>query len=504
LLERFANSTSADDLFDAFNNIYQDAQRDPELKGWFREVDAFLRRCLREKGYILEDASTAKYNELYDRGNFLFRERYRDHTDRVLDEFKFIGDQFNQDPLNRAFADSMNKLFQDLGNDENGKPTFKSHLVKDLTQVIVPAIFENTRYVPVPRIEYTDPTIDAIVENLIVESDNLFPNSLEIASENYFKWGRKTVANRQRTKIMVAISGIQMDLRDVSYYVKRKQGFPRLTDTGIMDIFMGGQGLSFKLALETADPGDQHHLFKVNSCDVNVKNLRIKVRQSKHKLLFNLVSGILLAMVRPVVQKVIEKQIVENIQELDALARSISEEAQRAKEAAQEDPEQAQNVYQRYVQATKTVLAEGKQKKKAKDTAADRKANVVVTQDDSIFKTIRLPGGVSMKVAEYQELAAKGDKWESPVFTIGSASPSTNIPKPTPVTRKSRAGRAGGVRGPQNIERSSGAANDSNQAAKDGYGNAQAGTGGPDSKAQSNGTYHTTLGPNNPVVTGSA
>lgn len=36
LLERFANSTSFDDLFDSINQIYTDADRDPELKNFFK------------------------------------------------------------------------------------------------------------------------------------------------------------------------------------------------------------------------------------------------------------------------------------------------------------------------------------------------------------------------------------------------------------------------------------------------------------------------------------
>lgn len=34
LIERFANNTSTNDLFDAVNNIYRDADKDPELKTW--------------------------------------------------------------------------------------------------------------------------------------------------------------------------------------------------------------------------------------------------------------------------------------------------------------------------------------------------------------------------------------------------------------------------------------------------------------------------------------
>ena len=161
----------------------------------------------------MQDSATDEWNQLYDHGNYLLRDRYRDHTNRLIDEFTFLGNQFDADPQNKRFANSVQKLFQELGNDENGKPTFKPHLVKDLSTVILPGAFESVSYVPIPRIEYSDPQFDAIVENLVIESDNLMPNSFEIASDNYFRWGRKTVANRNKNKIMVSVSGVQMDLK---------------------------------------------------------------------------------------------------------------------------------------------------------------------------------------------------------------------------------------------------------------------------------------------------
>lgn len=161
----------------------------------------------------MEDAATDEWNKIYDKGEFLLRDRYRNHTDRVVDELKFLASQFEEDPHNKAFADAMQKLFDDLGKDDKGNPTFKTHLVKDLTDVILPAIFKDIRYVPIPRIEYSDPMIDAVVENLIIESDNLMPNVLEITNDNYWRWGRKTASSRNKNKIKLAVSGVQMDLK---------------------------------------------------------------------------------------------------------------------------------------------------------------------------------------------------------------------------------------------------------------------------------------------------
>lgn len=450
LLERFANSTSFDDLIESINTIYRDADRDPELKGWFRSLDGYIRKCLNEPGFIMQDNATDEWNQLSEKGRFLLRERYRDHTNRVLDEFKFLADQFDQDAQNKQFAQSLNKLFSDLGNDENGKPTFKKHLVKDLSNVIIPGIFESVRYVPVPRIEYTDPTMDAVIENLVIEGDNLAPNSFEFQTDNYFRWGRKTVSSKTKNKVMVSVSGIQMDLKDVSYYVNKKQGFPSLRDTGIMDIHMGGTGFSFTIAMETADKSDKQHFFKINTVKVDIKSLNIKLKQSKHKALFNLFRPLLFAILRPAVGKVLEKLIKDRVHDLDAKAYGIYLEAERAGKAAREDPENAPNIYNRYVNAAKTKFTEKKQQAEA--ATADKKANVAVTQHDSIFPDIKLPGGISTKATEYKSLAAKGDKWESPIFGIGSASESTGLPKLQPVSRKPHQTAPGSVRGPQNVE----------------------------------------------------
>merc|ERR1711964_663398 len=257
-----------------------------------------------------------------------------EHTDRLLDEVKFLSSQFEEDPQNKAFGDAVQKLFLDLGQDENGKPTFKPHLIKDLTDVIIPAIFENTRYVPIPRIEVSDPMIDAVVENLVIETDNLFPNTFEFGSDNYFRMGRKGVTSKKDNKIMIAGSGIQMDLRDVAYYVRKKQGFPSVTDKGVMDIFLGGEGFSFKIAARNAQPKDRTHFVVIDKVDVLIKNLNIKVKQSNHKLLFKIAKPLLLKVMRPVIQKVIEKQIRDNFEKADAFAYKIHQDAMRAKEAA--------------------------------------------------------------------------------------------------------------------------------------------------------------------------
>ena len=44
LLERFANGMSLSVIGDALHDLYEDAQKDEELRGWFNKLDAYSRK----------------------------------------------------------------------------------------------------------------------------------------------------------------------------------------------------------------------------------------------------------------------------------------------------------------------------------------------------------------------------------------------------------------------------------------------------------------------------
>ncbi|RCI11021.1 hypothetical protein L249_5276 [Ophiocordyceps polyrhachis-furcata BCC 54312] len=440
LIERFANGTSTGELWSSIHQIYEAAEKDHELKGWFKSMNSYIRRCLLEQGYILEDSSSREWDRLYDHGRFLLRDKYRSQTDQVIGEVKFIGDQFDQDVHNKAFAQSVQKLFTHLGSDADGKSTFKPHLLKDFGELILPGLLMNINYIPIPRIEYVDPQFEAVVENLVLESDNFMPNVLEVVSNNFFRLGRKNLGNKNHNMIDVKVAGIQMDLRDINYYVKRKTGFPSISDTGIMDILLPGNGLSFRMKVSTADKKDRQNFFKVNKVDVDFKGLNIKLKKSHHKFLFALVKPLLLTILRPPIQKAVEKAIKDQCNKLDSEMYQIKLEADRAAQEGQTDAEKQENFYKRYYQAAQKrfTQAKDKEKEKVEKEAEDKKVNVAMTMEDSILPEVKLPSGVSTKATEYKELARKGEKWESPVFSIGSAKKSTDVPSAPRIEKKTR------------------------------------------------------------------
>jgi hypothetical protein len=116
-----------------------------------------------------------------------------------------------------------------------------------------------------------------------------------------------------------------------------------------------------------------------------------------------------------------------------------------------EHPEEAPNVYSRYVKAAQKQLMQGKQK--TAEVSAEKKVNVTITKDDSIFPDIKLPGGISTKATEYKHLGMSGNKWESPIFRLGTASTTSDLPSVPRITRKPHPVTGGGLREPQKVEK---------------------------------------------------
>ena len=123
----------------------------------------------------------------------------------------------------------------------------------------------------------------------------------------------------------------------------------------------------------------------------------------------------------------------------DAFAYDVHAEATRTRDLARNDPEDKRSFYEHYIGAMRTKMSEKKQKaeQQAQETSKrDTKVNLAVTQYESLFKDIKLPGGISTKATEYKDLASTGERWESPIFTIDDACESTGLPRLEPIRRK--------------------------------------------------------------------
>lgn len=267
LLERFANGMSLDIVLDAVDAIIDDARRDDALREWFSAVDAYIRKVLLEPGYVLEPDCNNHANRLRETGRQFYDEKYKGHFDNLFDSigtwFKAFGDDpvclFHSlsflliDPflqLNKQFGEDWARLTRDLLFDSEGSLKFKSDLWRDIRKVILPTLIDQVGYIPIPRIEYSDDSLDLVVENLTLQGRNLFPNIVQIEAHNFVKFSPyNAITDDHRHRITFTLEQIQADMRDVAFYYHKKTGLPKMKDSGIADVLLGGEGLAVCLLI---------------------------------------------------------------------------------------------------------------------------------------------------------------------------------------------------------------------------------------------------------------
>lgn len=110
---------------------------------------------------------------------------------------------------------------------------FSLYRVGDVTYFIVD-------YTPIPRVEYTDDSIDPVVENLTLSRRNLIQNAMTVAAHNFIKFSPYSVIiDEQHHKITLTCGPMQADMRDVAFYFGRKTGI-KMTDCRLAHVDLGG------------------------------------------------------------------------------------------------------------------------------------------------------------------------------------------------------------------------------------------------------------------------
>lgn len=316
-----------------------------------------------------------------------------------------------EDPLNKKLGTDINQLFRDLLFDENGKWAFKSHLWADIRDKIVPPVMERIGAIPIPRIEYTDPMIDIVIENLVLQGKNLLPNYVTFEAYNYFKYSPyNLIKNNHKHDVKLELGQIQCDLRDVAFYVKKKIGFPRLQDAGLADIFLGGKGVSAKVHLEVDSNSSSDRIFSVKSVKASVGTLKFNIRESRHNLLYKTA--------RPLATSLIKKQIVKAIQDgIKSSLESLNDklvEIKKELEAAEKDDNSSKGEVLK-----KKFKKDDKSSKKESEKPSDSQFKIVASRDSKILDAGHSKGWINLQ-SKYEDQVKQGDNWHSKAFSLVS------------------------------------------------------------------------------------
>ena len=244
-----------------------------------------------------------------------------------------------EDPLNKRFGEDWARLTKDLLFDSEGSLKFKPHLWDDIRRVILPTVISQVGYIPIPRIEYTDDTLDLVIENLTLSGKNLLPNIITMSARNYFRFSPYSVINDHgEHEVELSFSQIQADIRDVAFYFRKKTGLPKLRDSGLADFILGGEGVTVTVKLVSSSK-DHTSVFKVKSVHAKVASLKFSIRDSKHDLLYKTLKPLATGLVKKQIQKAIEDGVRTGLEYVDGQLVGVRDRMAEAKSEEGRDGE---------------------------------------------------------------------------------------------------------------------------------------------------------------------
>ncbi len=101
-----------------------------------------------------------------------------------------------------------------------------------------------------------------------------------------------------RHEIQLTFGQMQADMRDVAFYFRKKSGIPKLKDSGLADVVIGGEGLTATAHLISSKSTDPSSTFTISKVVVKVDNLKFSIRDSKHDLLYKTLKPLAMGLVK--------------------------------------------------------------------------------------------------------------------------------------------------------------------------------------------------------------
>lgn len=416
LLERFANGVSMQPMIDSVDQLYKDADNDQELRQWWSHVNNFIHKALLEPGWILDDDCNREADQLQQQGRKFFEHKYKGHFDNFGNQVQRFFVSMGEDPLNVRFGEDWKRLVKDLLFNAEGNLEFKPKLWNDIRRVVLPTLIQQIGYVPIPRAEYSDKNIDLVIENLVLQGSNIFPNIIDLHSEHSFKFSPyDNLGDQQHHVFSIGFSQIQADLRDVQFAFRRKTGWPKIRDSGLADCFIGGTGITVHVTLESVE-NRRDQVFRVKDIKTDIDTLKFSIRDSKHDLLYKFIKATATGIIKKAIQAAMHEALrnaFEYVDEQLVEVRNRMEDAKKSDETTR-------------AQALKDLFARKKEHAQHTARKVDEKTGtfkIVTDRNDSVVQDLderQSKESWSKRQFKVEDAAKTGKDWRSPVFSLFS------------------------------------------------------------------------------------
>ena len=210
--------------------------------------------------------------------------------------------------------------------------------------------------------------------------------------------------NETHHEFTLHLTQIQADMRDVAFFFHKKTGTPKISDSGIADVLLGGQGLSITAHLVSADR-DRSSVFRVKDVQTSIQTLKFAIRDSKHDTLYKMLAPLATSLVKRQLQRVIANSVRTALEYVDGQLVSVRDQMAQAK--ASEDTSRRKMLMEQLTHRKKKV------QKQKEEEEAHRRFKVSARPGGALMPEVSHPGGWVQRAQERKEGARVGEEWRS-------------------------------------------------------------------------------------------
>ncbi|KAE8251304.1 hypothetical protein A4X13_0g4055 [Tilletia indica] len=312
LLENFGGEGSARDILKQTQIILSKTHEDEEALQFFTSLDKFVKRALFEELYATTREAESDAKALHNKFMTLNKD-LREDLLQLLAQVVDFAVKLAQDEYLNAFIKKIHELFEMFAKTSEGKWGFNMDLWRDASLVVLPTLVTRLGVLPIPRIMYTHPDFDFVVENVALELHNLIPKYLDREAKRTglitFCFGRvwrlhapllssmtndvhidfeKVGSSEHNHMLKIKIRGMSLRVHRFAFALTMKKAF-KFHDHGIADLTVGGFGLTIILEIPKKR---KNHYFVVRKCKAKLEKLQFHIRKSNHRILHALASSI--------------------------------------------------------------------------------------------------------------------------------------------------------------------------------------------------------------------
>jgi uncharacterized protein YoxC len=334
-VERFTSGRPLDTLLTLVQRLARDIATAPveliqvddhgnplsQARHWFGDAQQYLAAALKDPQYATSRTGARTAGHLYDRAAGILSRSWHGDTQFGHDlraawtELDALATAISSDAAILRLARALGSLsvhlavFSPAAEVTTASRRIRRQLQHDLISWVLPRVLRLCSALPMPRVEFTSPSLDAAIDAVMITAHSfgasLVPDRVRV--ENWSEVDLDMAGTESNTttksRTRVHVDGIRLSAKDIGYYARYKgPAFVGYEDEGLISVDIGGsspdavgEGLRATVDLEMNTDWeawspdapaefseDDAPLFHVNAVKVDIPGMRFSIDRSKH------------------------------------------------------------------------------------------------------------------------------------------------------------------------------------------------------------------------------